>query len=137
MKLKHLFIVIGILAIQCAMAFQEDKPKGAQFFAEQSQDVVQQQQAYTGKVDVYGEVKTKDSQDSEVKSTSDQSNDLARAEARSNKETMANADKLTEEAQRQPNYLGLFTILMGVLILGAVGFKSYSDKNAPVPDHIK
>ncbi|MBS1715984.1 MAG: hypothetical protein JST30_16780 [Armatimonadetes bacterium] len=129
-------VLLGlVLAAVSASAFQEDKPGGARFYNEQSQERVQQQQAFSGKMGVVGSVpeSTADKAPSGSLNSSDAGDSFSNADSGKATKAMVAATKRVDEAKSQGSPFGLVAIIFGVLIGLALVAKTYLDKSVPVP----
>jgi len=129
-----LFLAAALTAVS-ANAFKEDKPGGARFYNEQSQERLQQQQAYTGQFGVVGSVpeSTADKGASGSLNSSDAGDSFSNADSGKAAKAMVAATKRVDEARNQASPFGLVAIIVGVMIGLALLAKSYLDKNVPVP----
>lgn len=144
MKLQNMNLIktslaAAVLALALtASAFQEDKPRGTNFGPEQSQQQLAQQQALQGRVDPVGVVEEKTSPNtSATVESSEGSNSFAAADAAKVKASFANANTTIAEKQKPNNVVGLLMLVVGALVLAAVGFKNYSDKVVPLPKSLQ
>ena len=129
-------LLLGLAIGACA--FQEDKPRGAQFGPEQSQDQLAQEQTYQGRVDPVGTVEDKTGDASTASVSSDSSgNSFAAAETAKARASFNNANKTITEHKNPPNTMGILMLLVGGLVLAAVAFKNYSDKAVPLPKSLQ
>ena len=137
---KILVTAIGLALSLSATAFQQDLPKGKSFGPEQSQAQVTQQQALTGRIDPVGQDEQGIKQQASVLESSGAKSggsSIATAEATKAAQAFNVANKVMVESNTGPNFLGLFIMILGALVLAAVGFKSYTDKAVPLPKSLR
>ena len=134
-KLRTVWLIGALLAVVSAGAFQEDKPGGARFYKEQSQERVAQQQAYSGTLGVVGTVpeSTADKGASGALNSSDAGDSFSNADSGKAAKAMVAASKKVDAARGQSSPIGLLAIIVGTLIGLALLAKNYLDKNVPVP----
>ncbi len=132
-------LVCLLAAATMALAINEDKPKGSQFFQEQNQDQVAQEQSYQGVVGPSGTVErdTRGPTPEGSLGSNDTRDTFAAAEAVRAKQSLRNADNMVKQASHRSSPLGLAFIALGIGFLVAIGAKTYLDKTCPGPSPAK
>lgn len=141
MKAHTIKLALSLTVLMVAnsvQAFEQDMPKSARFYPEQSQEQVSQQQALTGKIGVVGQVEENTFKDAPGASvTSDSSESFASAEAQKAKATFGSAANAVQTQESPVRWFFVLPMLLGLFILGALGFKAYTDKAVPLPKSLQ
>ncbi|MCW5936079.1 MAG: hypothetical protein KIT11_02075 [Fimbriimonadaceae bacterium] len=127
-KIQALLAVIVLAA--SASAFVEDKPKGAQFQPEHSQEAVAQQQKLTGTVPIVGEVGGEVSSEYVLEPDAGfGAADLNKAGNETDKATLKKAQNRAKPQGGPPVWLGF--IALGVSLTAVFAFRHYANRVVP------
>lgn len=138
---KLLTLIVVIASVASAWAIHEDRPPGAEFHQEQSADIVAAQQAYAGRVDSSGGVplRTEPKPASGFNNSKSAAANLNQANRRQKAvENLKAADqRMKNQSQRKGQPWWFAAVLVGLGVLGWVGFRDYMVKSVPAMPVLK
>lgn len=121
-----------------AMAFEQDMPSGAKYYPEQNQSQLGQQQSMTGRVNVVGQVDAGPATEKSVPMSGETSTtSFASAEQTKAQQTFGQAATQIKASRSPVSWFFVALMLIGLVVLAAVGVKYYTDKVVPLPKRLQ
>lgn len=133
---KALLTVAGLALAIGGLAFHEHKPEGARFFPEDTEEQLQRQQVFSGRLDeVVGVARADDTPHERAPIESEPDSTVAQASRFvDGRQALVEAERRTQEKSKPRKPLWMVGLLMAGLGFGIVlGVRRWVDRHAPPP----